>query len=517
MKKILIAVGILLFIIIAAGIGFNIYLKKTVKKALDDNLSEDLELTYDDLSINSWLGNIMLDNVNIRHTTHDSLPPNVYKIKQIDLNGLSYWDYLKNDIVHFNKIEVDGEGFTLRKNPKTKKKNIPSKTDSTKTKKKIAIDKLIINPTPITILQQGPDSIYLKATNYSLQIDDIAPLAQEEKPFSYTLKTLQADSVYLDLGTYEYLSAAHLEYDEKNLDLSTFSIQSKYSRNQLSRVLKKEHDHIDVTIPEVNIQDLDWQINKKKTQVTANMINLVKPQVNIYRDKLLPDDFTRKKMYSEMLRNLPFELLINTTKIENASITYGEKVKPGEPPGTIFFDGFYATITALGNHYPQDIKHTQIDITSTFMKEGKIEVNWSFNVHNTADAFTFDAHVSNLPVDNLNSFTMPNMRATLEGKMNDAYFDIDGNDNASQVKSRLKYDDFKVTLVNEEKKKKWLLSAIANIFVKKDSQENQDQDYREGGGKVTRNTTKSVFNYIWLNIFEALKNTLIGGGKDKDD
>jgi hypothetical protein len=74
---------------------------------------------------------------------------------------------------------------------------------------------------------------------------------------------------------------------------------------------------------------------------------------------------------------------------------------------------------------------------------------------------------------------------------------------------RLSFDDFKVELLDENQKKKGLLSALANVFVKKSSVTRQG-NYKDVSAQAVRNKDKSVFNFMWISIEAALKEALIG-------
>ena len=90
-------------------------------------------------------------------------------------------------------------------------------------------------------------------------------------------------------------------------------------------------------------------------------------------------------------------------------------------------------------------------------------------------------------------------------------FTIDGNNTVSQVDLKINYDKFKINVLNKKgDKKNGFLSAIANVFVSKDSDKSEG-DFREGSGEVKRDKTKSFFNYLWLNAEKGLKSSLTGG------
>ena len=57
-------------------------------------------------------------------------------------------------------------------------------------------------------------------------------------------------------------------------------------------------------------------------------------------------------------------------------------------------------------------------------------------------------------------------------------------------------------------KKRKIVSAIANIFVKRNSKSGESK-VQEAKVEVERDQTKSIFNFLWQNTFESLKETII--------
>lgn len=87
------------------------------------------------------------------------------------------------------------------------------------------------------------------------------------------------------------------------------------------------------------------------------------------------------------------------------------------------------------------------------------------------------------------------------------YFDFHGNDNGSKGNFGLNYDDLKFTIYkkNDRKKKNKFLTAVAGIFVKKDS----DEKIKQTEIEVEREKDKSFYNMFWKSIAEGLKKILI--------
>ena len=217
------------------------------------------------------------------------------------------------------------------------------------------------------------------------------------------------------------------------------------------------------------------------------------------------DDLKTKPLYSKMLRDLPFELTVDSLKITDGKIKYEERQNAENMGGSINFENLNAEMANVSNTYKSPTK-TEIEIKSNFMGKTPITVNWSFDVQNMEDQFQFRAEVGQLVAERLNSFTEPNLKVMLEGNTN---FTIDGNNTSSTIDMKINYSDFKVTLLQKDgKDKNKFLSTIANIFISKNS-EKKDEFYKEGKANATRNKSKSVFNFLWINVKEALIKILI--------
>ncbi len=70
---------------------------------------------------------------------------------------------------------------------------------------------------------------------------------------------------------------------------------------------------------------------------------------------------------------------------------------------------------------------------------------------------------------------------------------------------KMSFSDFNVEVLSGDgQRKNKVLSVIADIFIKKDSDSSED-DFREiSKSEVERDPTKSVFNFLWQNVKAAL-------------
>jgi hypothetical protein len=217
-----------------------------------------------------------------------------------------------------------------------------------------------------------------------------------------------------------------------------------------------------------------------------------------------------------VLRDLNFGIAFNSVFINNAIITYTEKVKEDTNGGKLLFSKLNAQIKNLDNTYESGEKVTSAKIMAVFMDNTPIDVLWEFDVNNLHDEFIFRADIGKLYAKSMNQFMKPNLNVQLNGEIDKTYFTINGNDLNSHIDLKLKYDNFDVLVLKENgKEKSKLLSSIVNLFVSKNSNGNSE-NFRHGSkSEVKRIRHKSVFNYLWLNIKSGLLNAMTGDGKEK--
>ncbi|MDB4293235.1 hypothetical protein N9954_07470, partial [Maribacter sp.] len=96
------------------------------------------------------------------------------------------------------------------------------------------------------------------------------------------------------------------------------------------------------------------------------------------------------------------------------------------------------------------------------------------------------------------------------------YFTISGNAVSSQGDMKMKYQDFKFDVLDKDRLKvNKVLTAIGNIFIN-DGSKTDANGYRYGNMEVERETNKSFYNYLWLNVRDGMVNTLTGNGKKEN-
>lgn len=372
------------------------------------------------------------------------------------------------------------------------------------------IGSISINDAQIDLLHPD-ESPYLQVEDFNMTLKEVLAnntTLQQKIPWEFSDVEFESNSLQYRMNAYDLLSLTHLSLDEKKLQIKDLHIKTQYSKTELSKVLEKERDHMDAEMPSLVIEGFGLTSKDSIIHVQGSSSTIDNPTLNVYRDKLVADDTSIKPLYSKSLRELPFALTLDSLFIKNGGIVYEEKVKAGQPPGKVHFSGLNAAIGNMSNTYAKGEKETTIDITTTFMENSPLEVDWNFDINNTDDQFQFTGHLGSIEAKHLNSFAKASLNVNLEGTLRQTYFNIHGNNNDSRIDMRLEFDNFKIEVLDKKDKKNWLFSTVANIFVKRDS-DSKKNDFKEGDATATRNKDKSYFNYIWISIQAGLKEILI--------
>lgn len=391
-------------------------------------------------------------------------------------------------------------------------KNDSDGQDSTKTKSgnampfPVKIESFQVNKGSIAI-KNLDESDYLQIDTFDFSLDEVtinSKTLEQKIPLRFSNLEVKTNALTYELNDYDVLSLNNFSVSENQLQINDLSIQTKYSKTELSNIIDKERDHMDVKMPSFSIQN--FQVKSKDTTfaITGDALTIKNPILNIYRDKLVADDNSIKPLYSKSLRELPFSVNLDSFFIENASIEYEEKVKANLAPGKIYFSNLNADISNISNTYAAGEKETTLLITATFLDHSPLKIDWRFDVNNPKDKFSVNGELGALKATELNSFARSSMNATLEGKLNKTFFNINGDNENSQVDLRMNYDEFKVEIMDKKNKRNWFLSTVTNIIVKKNTN-SKDNDFKEGKATVKRIKDKSFFNYLWINIQAGLK------------
>ena len=517
LKKIIIAIAVVLSIIVAFNLAINYFVNKQLPKIIADKNKTDYSITYQTLTIDMVDKNISAQGVAVIPKKNKELSKGklgIYSnIKSIEIRDFKIWDILFNNKIKANSITINNPEVVLYKddNKGIQDSKKLSSDVVAPFQQIIAVSKIIMNKGTVKIVHIKTKKPILNVNNMHLEVSGI--IINEETlaqpiPFQYDKYSFSGDSIYYRANDFYHIGMAHIETTDRALKIDKFELIPEYSRREFVSKLKKEKDLFTLQANTIAIQNLNWGFKDSIPFIEANKISLNKLSANIYRNKLPTDDLSKKPLYNKLLRDLKFPMKVDTLAITNSQLVYEEEINFAKGPGMLTFDAFNLTATHLQSGYKQTkLKDVNIDISCKFMNNSPFKVNWTFNVMDKTDGFKFHGKITNLNTADLSRFTKPYINATTTGTFDYLDFTINGNDFSSTENAALKYHNLKVKLFqkNDRTKESKFKSIIANLVVKNDT----NGEIKNAKVATERTPEKSFFNFLWLNVAGILKHILI--------
>ncbi|OMP29850.1 DUF748 domain-containing protein [Mangrovimonas sp. DI 80] len=491
----------------------NSVVKEKVENYLSSSLPETVKLKYSNLDLDLWKGAATLEGIELEKVHEISKAP-LMKVclDSLSINDIGYWAYLFNDNIDIGNIQLVRPQLTYFKlqNPDSVKE---VQEEPKVFNYRLNLGRLDISKAGIEIVNTETDSILLHVSDLDFGLDKVfvdETVLRQKIPVDYEGYQMAFDSLFYTIGPFENMAVGPSKLSHQDMAFENVRIFSKYSKYELSKHIPVERDFADVVFESVTLKDYKLSVGDSgRVSFSSPKMEILNPQVDFFRDKLVADDPKIKPLYNEMLRDLDFDLTIDSLQIKNASVAYSERVKRDNHGGKITFSNLNADIANVSNTYEAPIK-TEIEVEANFMEHAPLKVHWNFDVNDPDGTFIFQAELDKLKVHDVNKFSEPNLRIKFEGEIEQLYFTIWGNTNVSQVDMRAKYEDFQIIALKKDgSTPNKLLSGLLNTLVAKDSDRLPDH-FREGHKEgIERNKTKSVFNYVWINAKDGLLKTMV--------
>ena len=503
-----------LTLVMVVGIGTFVaefLIKQKVGELIEQKLPENLVGKYDDISVNIWTGSISLKRPSlIINNEENGVGHTFMNTEKLKVSKFNFWKYLKENEIHIGNIVLENSKTTVFNGRKTADNNTVSEHKPNAKLPPIYIGSFKLESAELAVYENDKDSTKLHIKNLYALIEEIELSDKTLKkpiPIVYQNIAISSDSIFLRASAYENLSLENFKLTNEDIVFNNINFATKYSKTELSHLIDVERDHYDLSLKSLSIHGYDFGFTKDTFYAKSNNVILNTPSLEIFRDKLVADDLSIKPLYSKSLRELPFRLTVDSLQIRNGFVQYQERVNEKNNGGSINFKDMDVVITNLGNTYAKNEK-TKLEVNTIFMDNTPFSATWHFDVHNANDDFLFEGKVGRLEAEKMNRFTEPNLNVRLEGQAMQTFFTIDGNNNTSITDMKINYSGFKVSLLRKDgQKKNKVLSALVNVFVSKNSKK-KGEYYREASADAKRDKTKSVFNFLWISVKNALQKSL---------
>ncbi|RZJ71597.1 hypothetical protein [Flavobacterium sp.] len=518
LKRFLISFGALILVISAFGLYFNYYwVNNELPKIINEKNKSPYFITYKNLHVSLLTATIKASDITVvpKAALKDTLhKQGIYAtVKSIEVQHFSIWSLLVSDRIKASAIVVNKPTVTLYKKDDSKinySKSLSS--DVVKPFENIInVSEVKLNNGDVTILYPKNEKPMLRANNISAELTGIGINDKQLKrkvPFSYKTYAFSCDSVFYKPNLQYHVRCGKISTTNAGFSVDKLEYLCDMSRVNFLKSIDSERDMYNIKVDKLSLEQLSWGFREDDTLfVHSKTVRLDRVNANIYRDKRKTDDLRKKKLYNALLRDMNFDLRVDTLAVRNSVLEYEEQ-NNDVAPGKLRWSPFNLTALHVYSGFEQKkLPDVQILIDAKFMDVAPLKANWTLNVLDKSDGFHIKGSILSFPVERLEQFSKPYMNFSAKGILDEVYFDFRGNDNGSKGTFGINYDDLKVTVFqkNDRKKKNRFLSGVANLFVKNDTKEKVKRTEIE----VEREKDKSFYNMFWKSIAEGLKKIMV--------
>ena len=484
---------------------------------------------------------LQLEGVQVRNRKPvTSLKHVMLKSETAELNGFNYHDFLINNRIRCDTVRFGGSVLTLGSDEKSTDKSYFFKRQLpealTKDYSSIRADMFYLDNATVNLR-------YKDAETRQIMTESIPGWDIECTYFNVTrnysrLSFLYSQRIKAYLHHYErelddelnffYLDEGVFEPHSKKITLRNCSLTPKYEKMLYGRTYGKQIDRIQVDNPETIINGFDFEEWLYTGVYHMREITSKNTTISAFRDKTLDiEGGLYKEMPQETLRNLPFELYIESVELQNWSISYEEQLGVDKEPGIIRFKEFSAEIDTIHNLDTNNL--VEVHVKTTLMDEGRVDAHLYIPNDHIDDEFAFNGEIDDMDMREINPLleNLVGIRI-VSGQTQKVEFEGVADRYLAVGEVRMSYNDLEVRLVDskEDSTKSrgriivdWIGKRLTSRLIKLVVRKGNERFSKTGQIYWERDREKSIFSYgakaLLSGIKASIARRIIGGGKKK--
>jgi hypothetical protein len=303
--------------------------------------------------------------------------------------------------------------------------------------------------------------------------------------------------VYTDSkSTMQWQGALYSNID-KTLVVDSFRYAPNLSRSAFMAQLPFEKDYMTINTGTMVFKGLDMQRFENDSAIIVETANIERPQINIYRDKRLPDaPKTRKYFPGSMVSKLAKEVSIPVINISNGAVSYTEKHDKTGEEGTLQLDNLNGTIKNIRNRGFAKKDSLRIDLHAILMNAAPLHLQIKESYLDTASGFDMQLAIEPFAMPALNPVMTPLAGINIQrGHVDSLRVHATANEEFAVGKIDMHYRDLGIRLTSGTSTgrgniKQRIMTFIANTFVIKNN------NNKTGIIFHVRKKDKSFFSYL---------------------
>ncbi|MDR2009886.1 MAG: hypothetical protein LBQ22_05345 [Bacteroidales bacterium] len=534
-KKIWIIAGSIFLFVLLIAFGIISYLFNNIENKAYAFLAEEVEksskglyhLEIGNMKIRIFEKKIKLYDVKFSYDEKvlDSLknqnaePAFIYdlKVRQIDIQVNNIMDAIRRRAYDIHYFTVDKPDLDIFKNDV---KDADKDTIRTFDKllpdfiHKLSFDNVLVKNFNLGYAyMKENDTIHYTIENCRLDIKKL----RLDSTTNIHKKLPEFDEFILNLGKFNYelvnydLAFKNISLDlaDSSLHIDTVNVIPHYAKTEFAYIAKVPA-RVELVCNDIDVANFDFKELAYNKLLSADSINIYNIVVNSYKNKNIPPTPKVKPLFQHIIQQLPIKIDIPLINVNNAYARHEELALGRTQSGYIEFSNMNAQIKDLTNIISEPDQYFTFEGEGVLMKTGNVSISLLLPVDPENELFTIKGHLSDLNMAEVNTITEPAANISItSGKVNNLYFNMNGNNTNASIDMLMLYDDFAIALMTgDNTRKKWVLSELANGLVLEGRNPDSKGVERNVRASVKRNFYLAHFNYLWIALFEGIKESI---------
>jgi len=527
-------VATVLFLIVASGIFFYFFLENIITKTLNDkieiafgsyyHLEYESEVTsLNGLKINFNFHQVKFSTDTLLNSPFQHYPILFFESANFKVQGISVIDLLLNKSINIEQLELDQPKLLIL-NKENKQQSIQGVQSASTSLKKSKTSLKSISLGTLSILnghgemvsyENQADTLY-STKEISIQINGLKTNLSSNiiDPSSFKLEDidLKLDQLFLNpsFSTYKFLvDKSHFELKKGRLVSSGIKVFPKKSFYQTSIESKYRETLFNIKIDTLLCESEHFlkiftdKIFKTKNIELTNVVAYFFENTNIKKEGNII-----KPLINESILNIPFDLDIDSIRINNGFIEYQFLSKNSKVPASMEFTELNGHITNIRKS-SKKADTVKIFLESKFMHQAPFTFIAEYPLSNINYQY-YSGHIGSIPFASFE----PMFRGAHEikfkkGQVNNIFFTGIADNHSTFGQLIFDYKDLKIQLMSKKHKKQWLKSSVVNLLVRNDGRTDKEDNAQHVDFEYLRPNSVGQFGLYAHGIMDGLAQLIL--------
>jgi hypothetical protein len=474
--------------------------------------------SVDELSFSTSDRNIVASNLSLKAKTKSSKEDQFeLTIPTLSMNGLDMDKAYRNDQFFFESIVIHKPSFQFFSNTKDSVRFNPFKVNLFPHfegfSDVFAAKAVNVNNADIRVMKNGQKKLQEKLTfNLNNVRIDKNPTQgfMHSVDFSFKIPQISRQGKFYQyqIGETSYSSKTN-RFTAKNIQLIP-----KYSKGKYQQLVGFQSDYFSGKIDSIAIQQPNIRLWFEKEEIAGRYLSVNALNLNIYRDKRVPfDESRRPKMVQDLIKSIRYPFLIDSMALINSTFHYTEQPATGDSCGQIKISVIQAGVKPITNQKIASgtIPDFKFKGKALIMDSCLLNVNTNFQMNSPVNAFTIEGNVRPFNMHILNPVIEPLAMISLRSGHVDRFeFSFSGDRTNATGQLLFAYNDLKISVLemkNGNAKEAKFASFLANSLMLK-SKNPRGKELLPDEISFVRDQKRSDINFWWKSVFSGVRNTL---------